>query len=65
MKNLPTIKTSSGEGTIEQLWISELGYLMLRFYHENESRWITYNLGTYNPEDNVFTRIIDDAKIKI
>ncbi len=63
MKNLPTIKTSSGEGTIEQLWISELGYLMLRVYHENESRWITYNLGTYNPEDNVFTRIIDDAKI--
>ena len=65
MKTLPTIKTSTGEGTIEQLWISELGYLMLKVYHEKESRWITYNLGTYDPTDNVFTKILNDAKIKI
>lgn len=52
------IKTPNGSGIIEHLWLSELGYLMLRVYLEDEKRWTSYNLGVYNPEDNIFTELI-------
>ena len=47
-------KTPKGLGTVEKIYVSELGYLMLRIYFENGT-FTTYNLGIHNPENNMFT----------
>ncbi len=50
----PTIQTPKGEGQIESLYISELGFLMLKIYFKNGT-FLTYNLGVHNPNQNMFT----------
>lgn len=54
----PKIKNLSGKGIIENFYVSELGFLMLRIYMIDDSRWVTHNLGVYNEEDNIFTNLI-------
>jgi hypothetical protein len=63
MKKDPPLVTSHGEGAVEKLWISELGYLMMKVYYEKESRWINYNLGKYDPEKNLFTEFIKQQSL--
>lgn len=58
MKKRVTIQTPNGEGLIEDIFISELGHLMIRVYFSTNKRWISYNLGYHNPMDNFFTNII-------
>jgi hypothetical protein len=53
----PKIETPKGLGEIEKLYVSELGYLMLKVYFENGT-FITYNLGKHDEMDNVFTNQI-------
>jgi len=53
----PKIETPKGLGEIEKLYVSELGYLMLKVYFENGT-FITYNLGKHNENDNIFTNQI-------
>lgn len=53
MKNL-LIETPKGNGEIDKIYISELGFLMLRVYFENGT-FTTYNLGKHDPNDNMFT----------
>lgn len=48
------VQTPKGLGEIDKIYISELGYLMLKVSFENGT-FITYNLGIHNPEDNMFT----------
>jgi hypothetical protein len=50
----PTIQTPKGKGQIDSLYISELGFLMLKVYFENGT-YTTYNLGKHNPDDNMLT----------
>jgi hypothetical protein len=47
-------QTPKGLGEIEKIYVSELGYLMLRVSFENGT-FTTYNLGKHNPENNMFT----------
>ena len=47
-------QTPKGLGTVEKIYISELGYLMLRIYFENGT-FTTYNLGKHDLENNMFT----------
>lgn len=47
-------QTPKGLGTVEKIYVSELGYLMLRIYFENGT-FTTYNLGKHDPENNMFT----------
>ena len=54
MKDSVLIETPKGLGTVDKIYVSELGYLMLRLYFEN-STFTTYNLGIHNPENNMFT----------
>ena len=56
MKNL-MIQTPKGNGELNKIYISELGFLMLKIYYKNGT-FITYNLGKHNPEDNIFTNKI-------
>ena len=53
----PTIQTPTGEGEIEKIYISELGFLMLRICFKNGT-FTTYNLGKHDPENNMFTNKI-------
>ena len=53
MRNL-LIETPKGNGEIDKIYISELGFLMLRVYFENGT-FTTYNLGKHDPNDNMFT----------
>lgn len=48
------IKTPSGVGTIDNIYISDLGYLMLRINNLDGS-YTTYNLGQHNVDSNIFT----------
>ena len=42
MKDSVLIETPKGLGTVDKIYVSELGYLMLRIYFEN-STFTTYN----------------------
>jgi hypothetical protein len=53
----PKIETPKGLGEIEKLYVSELGFLMLKVYYKNGT-FITYNLGKHNENDNIFTNQI-------
>ena len=52
-----TIQTPKGLGVIDKIYVSELGFLMLKLSFENGT-FITYNLGTHNIENNIFTNKI-------
>lgn len=48
------IQTPKGLGEIDKIYVSELGYLMLKVSFENGT-FTTYNLGKHDPENNMFT----------
>ena len=50
----PMIKTPKGLAKIENIYISELGYLMLKVCLENGT-FVKYNLGKHNSDVNMFT----------
>ena len=58
MKRKVVIKTNYGEGFIEEIWLSELGYLMVKVNLGN--RWVSFNLGTHDTTNNIFSNIILD-----
>ena len=63
MKDSVLIETHKGLGTVDKIYVSELGYLMLRIYFENGT-FTTYNLGKHDPENNMFTnKIMKDEKV--
>ena len=58
------IQTPKGLGEIDKIYVSELGYLMLKVSFENGT-FTTYNLGKHDPENNMFTdKIIEYEKEK-
>jgi len=58
-KPSPKIILSGEEYSLEKFYISELGYLMMRLYSDNKKTYTTYNLGTHNPEENIFKDAIE------
>jgi hypothetical protein len=54
MKDPVLIETPKGVGGLDKIYLSELGFLMLKVYFENGT-FITYNLGKHNPSENMFT----------
>jgi hypothetical protein len=63
MKDSVLIETPKGLGAVDKIYVSELGYLMLRIYFEN-STFTTYNLGKHDLENNMFTnKIMKDEKV--
>jgi hypothetical protein len=62
MANKPIIKTSSGLGELEKIYISDLGFLMIRIDNMDGS-YTTYNFGKHDVENNMFTKeIMKDEK---
>jgi len=62
MANKPIINTPSGLGELEKIYISDLGFLMIRIDNMDGS-FTTYNLGKHDVENNMFTKeIMKDEK---
>jgi len=57
INNLPIIKTPKGLGEVEKVYISELGFLMLRI-DNLDGTYTTYNLGKHDPSKNIFSNEI-------
>lgn len=57
LNNLPLIDTPKGLGEIEKVFISELGFLMLRI-DNLDGTFTTYNLGKHDPASNIFSNEI-------
>jgi hypothetical protein len=55
------INTPSGEGKVEKLYVSDLGYLMLRIQNRDKT-YTTYNMGTHDINDNFFTNSLNLRK---
>lgn len=56
-KNMVEIKTPKGTGKLHNIYVSELGFLMIKVELDDKT-FVGYNLGIYNPEDNIFTKEI-------
>ena len=57
LNNLPLIQTPKGLGEIEKVYISELGFLMLRI-DNMDGTFTTYNMGKYDQSNNIFSNEI-------
>jgi len=61
MKN-PKVNTPRGVGEIENVYVSELGFLMIRVYYENGT-YTSYNLGKHDINENIFTdKILENVR---
>lgn len=49
------IETPKGFGKLDKIYVSELGYLMIKISFE-DGTFTGYNLGIHNPSDNFFTK---------
>lgn len=50
----PFINTPKGVGQVDEIYVSELGFLMIRVYYTNGT-YMSYNLGKHNVDENLFT----------
>lgn len=48
------IKTSKGFGQLHNIYVSELGFLMVKIEYDNGT-FVGYNLGKFDPENNIIT----------
>jgi hypothetical protein len=55
-KEKPKIVIHDKEFELEGFHISELGYLMMRLYSDSDKRYLTYNMGEYNKDSNIFNQ---------
>lgn len=58
-KHIPRIVIGCEIYRVEKFYISDLGYLMMRLYSEDRKVYTTHNLGTHNPEENIFKDAIE------
>jgi len=49
------IKTPKGVGKLDRMYVSDLGFLMIKIAFE-DGTFTGYNLGKHNPSDNFFTK---------
>lgn len=40
------VSTPYGQGTIDSLWISDLGYVMVKVYFKKTRTWMNFNMTT-------------------
>jgi len=50
----PFINTPKGVGQVDEIYVSELGFLMIRVYYTNGT-YMSYNLGKHDVDENLFT----------
>lgn len=52
------INTPIGEGLLETVYVSELGYVMVKVYYPTDKRWVTYNI-------NRIENILENTQLSI
>ena len=57
LNNNPIIETPKGIGEVDKIYVSELGFLMLRI-DNLDGTYTTYNLGKHNTDNNIFSNEI-------
>lgn len=57
VNNHPLIETPKGLGEVEKVYMSDLGFLMLKI-NNLDGTFTTYNLGKHNPSNNIFSNEI-------
>ena len=57
ISNHPLIETPKGLGKLEKVYLSDLGFLMLRI-DNLDGTYTTYNLGKHNTSNNIFSKEI-------
>jgi hypothetical protein len=55
----PRLKLNNKEFDVEDVFISELGYLMVRLFCPEGKIFTTYNLGTFESDNNIFLNEIE------
>jgi hypothetical protein len=60
-KKNPEVVISGVIYEVENVFISELGYLMIRLYSQEKKTYVTHNLGTHDPLKNIFKTAIDET----
>ena len=63
INNLPLIETPKGVGQIEKLYVSDLGFLMVRVYFDNGT-YTTYNMGKHDIQNNLITNQLFEDESK-
>jgi len=58
----PKVILDGKEYVFERFFISELGYLMMRLYSEENKTYTTYNLGTHDSVKNIFNEAIEKQR---
>ena len=59
----PLINTPKGVGQIEKLYVSDLGFLMVRVYFDNGT-YTTYNMGKHDIQNNLITNQLFEDESK-
>ena len=49
------IETPKGIGKLDKIYVSELGFLMIKFVFD-DGTFTGYNLGKHDPNNNIFTK---------
>ena len=63
-KTKTRIFLNESEFELQNFYISELGYLMMRLCSIDDNRFLTYNLGKHDPNSNIFLNSIQNEKEK-
>jgi hypothetical protein len=63
INNQPIINTPKGVGQIEKLYVSDLGFLMVRVYFDNGT-YTTYNMGKHDSQNNLITNQLFEDESK-
>jgi hypothetical protein len=63
INNQPIINTPKGVGQIEKLYVSDLGFLMVRVYFDNGT-YTTYNMGKHDIQNNLITNQLFEDESK-
>jgi hypothetical protein len=63
-KTKPKIFLNEEEFELQNFYISELGYLMMRLCSTDDNTFLTYNLGKHDPNSNMFLNSIQNEKQK-
>lgn len=58
------IETPKGVGNLDRIYVSDLGFLMIKIAFE-DGTFTGYNLGKHNPTDNFFTKEIFKDELEL
>jgi hypothetical protein len=56
------VSTPYGDGELQSLYVSELGFLMAKVYFKENGVWTTWNLGPYDIRNSPLSKAIHDQE---